>query len=336
MRLVGSIPKTKFMPDLGVMRTIEHILLTENRTAHRTENRVVGIFAEGRRSWDGRSTAVMPVIGKMLKRIGVPVIAARIVGGYLAKPRWAATMRRGIVSVEFARLLSASELERLSASAITRRVQEAIEHDDIRRCDELQRTFRCRRPAEWLEQVLFMCPHCGELDSLRSRRTILSCEECGFAVRYDDSGHLEPVVLFRTPGLHFNSVAKWNQWQYSQLRDALAPAKPDIGPPPAPRTDRPIFHEARARLRIGWRSSRPRLLGWVKMLIYADRLLLRGSEEYVIPIEQIAGANIQNRERLEFYWQRRLYRLEFAHRRACVYKWLLALLILGDISPGGR
>ena len=322
MRLVGSIPKTKFMTDVGTIRAIENIL---------SAGGAIGLFPEGRRSWDGRSIAIAPSTGKLLKRLQVPVISARIVGGYLVKPRWAAGLRRGSVSVELAPLLSPVELDRLSPQAINQRVQDAIEHDDVAYCDQSQRTFRSSRSAQWLERLLFICPHCEELDSLHSHGTILSCINCDFAVRHTDDGRLDPVVLFRTPGLRFDSVADWNRWQHDQLVEALVPVVPDIGTLPAPQAHTPIFYEARARLLTGRRGTRPQPVGRVELLLYFDRLHIRSGTEITIPLEQIEGVNIQNRERLEFFWHKRLYRIEFANRRACVYRWLLTLQILQSI-----
>ena len=68
MRLLGAIPKTKLMNDPETVRHIYRVLAGGG---------VVGLFPEGSRTNDGRLSPLVPAVARLLRRLKVPVIAAR-------------------------------------------------------------------------------------------------------------------------------------------------------------------------------------------------------------------------------------------------------------------
>ena len=105
LTLVGSIPKSKSIPDIETVNwTVEVI---------RRRGGVVGIFPEGQQSWDGTTLPLVPSTAKLLKLLKVPVLAAVIKGGYSSLPRWTGARRRGRMEVEFKLLFGPEELKAL-------------------------------------------------------------------------------------------------------------------------------------------------------------------------------------------------------------------------------
>ena len=60
------------------------------------QGRVVCVYPEGERSWDGRLQPFRRGTLRVLLRAGVPIVPVGIDGTYLAWPRWATRPRRGV------------------------------------------------------------------------------------------------------------------------------------------------------------------------------------------------------------------------------------------------
>ena len=121
LSFVGFIPKRKFTSDVLSVRMII-------RAAKK--GGVIGIFPEGMRSWDGRTVAISNGTFKLIRMLKIPVVIARIMGGYLSGPRWANTRRRGRVEVKLKKLIDAQDIRRLSLAEVTEKINAALYHDE--------------------------------------------------------------------------------------------------------------------------------------------------------------------------------------------------------------
>jgi len=308
MRLLGAIPKTKLVNDPESVRQIYQVLRNGG---------VVGIFPEGSRSDDGRTSDLIPAVGRLARRLRVPVLGARIMGGYLSRPRWARHPRRGRVRVAFERLLTTEELAARGEEEILAVIRRHLDWDELARQRTRLVPFRGRRPAEYLERLLFICPHCRALSRLVSQDDRLRCTTCEYAVRINEHGFFEPC----TSPLYFDSLTDWNAWQLSVLERMLA------DPALFPGT---IFEERPARLLTGWRSKPLRAVDRGEAQLTRERILFHGESglSWSFPLAGIQGMNVQNQEKLELYHERVLYRLDFSDPRASAYKWIRTVTAL--------
>ncbi len=324
MRLLASIPKTKFMPDSTAVRRIFTVL--------RVNRGVVGIFPEGRRTWDGRSIAPMPEVPRLIKAAGVPVVFAKQYGGYLVQPRWARYRSKGAVAVEFSLLFSRHQVAELTQGEIYDRIAAAVNHDDAAWCAAVAGSYRNRAPAEYLERLLFVCPGCRRFSTLVSRGDTISCSHCGLSHRYSAAGRFVATVergaitspLFGTP-------AEWNRWQVAELADRMAAAGEAAG------DGAPVFADPAVRLLTGYRSAKVRQKDSGILSLTPGGIVLAGKGRWLFPFKEIEGVNVQNSEALELYYRGRLYRFEEASPRSNAYKWLKAAQIgAGDLMPASR
>ena len=122
LNLVGYIPKRKFTSDVMTVRMIIH-------TAGR--GGIIGIFPEGMRNWDGRTAAVSSGTFKLVKMLKIPVVTARIMGGYLSGPRWSNTQRRGRVEVKLKTLIEVEDIRKLGLTEITEKINAELYHDEV-------------------------------------------------------------------------------------------------------------------------------------------------------------------------------------------------------------
>jgi 1-acyl-sn-glycerol-3-phosphate acyltransferase len=314
MRLLGAIPKTKLMND---SQTIGHIFRVLGAGG------VVGIFPEGSRSYDGRSEPAQFAVARLIRKMKLPVVSALIEGGYLARPRWARSVRLGSVRLRYRLLFSGQDLAGRSDEDVYRTLSGALRFDEMAVQREKKVSFPTRRPAEYLERLLFMCPHCRSVATLVSRARRFSCTHCGYAVRVNDIGFLVPDG----GPLYFDDPAEWNSWQLGAFRDYLESG------------NGAHLHKLQqddAVVLRGYRAYRLRRLARGRVRLFQDAVELhaRGGLSLRFPLSSIRGANVQNGEKLELYCEGLLYRLDFSDPRVSSYMWLKAIEILqsGDTA----
>jgi 1-acyl-sn-glycerol-3-phosphate acyltransferase len=328
LRRVGSIPKSKAIPDIETVKLIVEVI--------RKRKGVVGIFPEGQQSWDGHSLPLMSGTAKLLKMLKVPVVSAIIEGGYLSLPRWAWIHRRGKVRVEWKLLFSPEELTSLPLEAIDGRLKAGLEHDEYEFQAREMLPFHGPRRAEHLELGLFMCPVCESVGSMRSSGVRLHCSACGSAWRLDRYGYLHVLGEARrarrlktagATGLagaaprenerRFSTIRDWDLWQREEFASLLAEA----------RDDRPFLSDSGALLFRGRRMNPLHRIRSGTLVLYPDRLELATllGERLSFPIATIAGAGVLKRNTLEFYSGRDLYQVRFPLRSISARKWAIAM-----------
>ncbi len=97
LRRAGAFPVRRYTTDAVAVRNARRIL---------SENRVLGLFPEGERCWDGRMQPLKRTTIRLLLALGVPVVPVGIAGAYGLMPRWSTRVRRVPVAVRFGPRLS--------------------------------------------------------------------------------------------------------------------------------------------------------------------------------------------------------------------------------------
>ena len=175
----------------------------------------VCLFAEGVRSWDGRSCPIDPSTAKMVKRMGCGLVTYRIVGGYFASPMWSgASRRRGYLHGAPVRVFTPEQLKAMTAEEIYDAIMTDTREDAYARQLADPKPYRCKAPAEHLERLLFLCPHCGGRDTFSSAGDTVKCSACGHTFRYNEYGMLE--------GTNFETLTAFSDWQKERVREDIA------------------------------------------------------------------------------------------------------------------
>lgn len=176
----------------------------------------VCLFAEGNRSFTGKTMPILPSTGALAKKAGVPVYTYKIEGAYLAHPRWAKHLRRGRVIGRLVNKYTPEQLKGMPVDAVNARILADLDEDAHARQAADPVRYRGKGRAELLETILFMCPCCGEIGQLKSRGNTLACS-CGAQAVYTEYGALEGDAPFSTE-------EEWDQWQEAALRKMAATA----------------------------------------------------------------------------------------------------------------
>lgn len=174
------------------------------RKAHTLINRghSVGIFPEGRRSWDGRGRSDLHKTARLAKLFHAPLRLVRVEGLYLNQPRWAAQARQVPVDLYF-KTITLNELDTLSVSELSEVLAPYLLHDEIKAA--AGRRVEGDAFAEGVENLLWLCPACHSMDSLKGEGNRIVCQNCGAGSLLNGNLQLS--------GSPFADLGEWNEWQ---------------------------------------------------------------------------------------------------------------------------
>ncbi|WP_193751407.1 lysophospholipid acyltransferase family protein [Bacillus coahuilensis] len=307
LHYVNAIPKTKYKSDTRTIRGMVNA---------KKENRVIGLFPEGNRNWDGQTEPIPLAVSKLVKMLTIPVVVAKIKGGHLSHPRWAQSFRKGPISISFEKILNPNQIEDLSTDQVLQVIRQSLDHDERSWRKETEATYSGKKLANYLERYLFICPDCKELGTLRSKKDKLICRVCSSSVTYTKAGTFEKngqAADFLTP-------KDWNNWQLEELRDMIF----------SDSTTRTFQERMKDSVKL-YRADQDGNFSLLSegSLLWEDRsILFMGDHnlEQNFPIVKLDGANVQMNNRLEFYLEESLYSVVFHHPYTSAYKWLQSIL----------
>ena len=193
-------------------------VMSITRALRRGEN--ICIFAEGNRSYDGRTCHVLPSTGKLVKAGGAALVTYRLDRAYLTSPRWAYTIRRGGMKGKAVNVYTKEQLDAMSPEEIYEAICRDIYEDTFEVQEKDPRPFKGKRLAEGLEHTLYYCPQCEKTGGLSTKDDKLFCS-CGMQATYNEYGLLK--------GTKFERTTCWNEWQQKKLGEYLDNGGSDIG-----------------------------------------------------------------------------------------------------------
>ena len=251
--------------------------LTILRTLRKGQN--VGMFAEGDRSFTGTTLPISPATAKLVKLSHATLVTYTLSGGYLCSPRWSSHLRRAGIRGAVKGVYSPSFLAKLSTEELLHLISADLSVDAYALQKSKPVAFRGKALAERLETALYLCPHCGGIDTLHSEGDLFRCS-CGLTLTLDEYG------CFHGKELPFANPKDWDAWQ--QLRMRLLGSH--LGSEPA-------FSDERQTL---WRreadhSLTPLTTG--RMSLYRDKLVI-GCRTF--PLRLLQGLAVIQRDGLVF------------------------------------
>ena len=200
--IAGPIPRKKGASALDTVRQC----LTHIRAGHS-----VCLFAEGEQSWDGCNIPVAEGTGKLVRMAKATLVTYRLEGGYLSLPRWGEKLRRGRIRGRIAGIYPPEELHAMTPEAINELIDRDIRENAWERQQAEQVRYKGRNPAQYLERLLYLCPNCRRISTLKSTGDRLTCG-CGLDLRYTETGSFAENSPFPT-------LADWDSWQKNELQE---------------------------------------------------------------------------------------------------------------------
>ena len=170
------IPKCLFDPD---PRTISRCIDVVSRGGS------LLLFPEGRCSYEGTYIGMHKATGKLIRKLGVPVVSCHVEGSYFCMPIWRKGFRLGRLRVTLANLFSAEDTQIMEVEELNRRIDTRLSGADTLPPVKPFRVFRARRLAEGLENILYYCANCKSEFTLETDRNIIRCSACGSFAEID-------------------------------------------------------------------------------------------------------------------------------------------------------
>ena len=171
----------------------------------------VALFPEGNRTWADTPFYIDPAICSLIRMLKLPLLLYRFEGGYGVDPRWGGARRKGRFTGGVYRELSVEEVAAMSDEVLYKTVIEALTVVDA----ESGERYRSKRRAEYLERLLFVCPVCGKVSTLRSEGERVHCTACGLSVTYGE----DLLLSSEHPRFAFRTLKQWYDFQCAYLRD---------------------------------------------------------------------------------------------------------------------
>ncbi len=180
LTMLGSFPKKKYTKDRAAMATFQDLY---------EKGFGVTIFPEGRRTWNGRQSPVLPGIGRLIKRMNATVVFGRMNTAYFFQPRWSRYPRW--VPIEITYDGPHTYPQDMSAEEITADVQRRLSTEIGVTSGRRVLGFRM---AHGLSNLLWACPSCFAIDALDvdpADGNAVRCSRCQAHWRIDVETRLE-------------------------------------------------------------------------------------------------------------------------------------------------
>jgi hypothetical protein len=240
----------------------------------------VCMFVEGNRSFNGQTGWISPTNGQLVKNSHATLITFRLDGGYFRTPRWAVSRRKG---PEFGRVVNEYPYELLkdmTEDEITKIIRNDLYVNAYDWQKENQYNYKGKNLAENLETVLFVCPKCKGIDTLKSNKDEFFCS-CGFKVILNEYCSFE-----NSDNDFFKNVYQWDMWQRNYLKENLDTLKSEY-------KDKPIFSHRDQTLSLINIEKNAKKVNSGKMELFSDRLVISSEKQTnVFYLSSITGFSI--------------------------------------------
>lgn len=199
--LLGAYSKKKGAPDFAAVKHTIELL----RGGH-----CVGIFPEGDRSWDGETAEFIPGSISIAKKYKIPLQLARIQGHYLSFPRWADNPRKGRILIEYYSI-SKEEVITSSIDELQEKVKSILYNNDIKNPVNQNIVFTGKDLAAGIQHLIWLCPDCGQHDTIGGQGDDIVCSSCGKKWALD--GNLRVAI----PEIRGIDLKDWSDWQKDEI-----------------------------------------------------------------------------------------------------------------------
>lgn len=220
MEKMGVIPKQQFQTTVSDMKKMRAVI---------EAGQPLVIYPAGLMCEDGLSTPIPAATYKFLQWLGADLYVADTVGSYFVMPKWGKGLRPGRTYMDIYRLLTKEQLADMTEQQVKEAVEPHLLFDAYREQETLPTPNRKNKNVEGLENVLYLCPHCGREFVTETEKDVIRCTACGYELVGDEQG-----LLHNRKGLgeEIRYVSDWSRLIYTRLKErVLAGDEEDLSSP---------------------------------------------------------------------------------------------------------
>ncbi len=210
MRRIGCIPAIKFVTDLHLLKDMKYAV-------DELQDSIL-MFPEASYSFDGTATPLPEGVGKCIKFLEIPVIMIKTSGAFIRDPLYNNLQRRKVdVSADVTYLWSRDDVQRLSIEELNHTLKNCFDFDNFKWQQQNRIKVEEKFRADYLNRVLFKCPHCLSEGKMLGKGTTLTCTKCGQIYELTEYGELEA----RKGEGKFNHIPDWYKWQRDCVKEEI-------------------------------------------------------------------------------------------------------------------
>jgi hypothetical protein len=209
LRNVGCICKRKFTNDLVLIRHIEHSL--------KQLKQICAIYPEARYTLVGTNAILPESLGKMCKRMKVPVVVLNMHGNYLSQPVWNLNKRKVRLAADMTQIIDQTEIRDLEVSEINARIQHAFQYDEYRYQKDTKQRITYKDRAKGLHKPLYLCPHCLTEHEMDSSGSLIWCNHCKKTYEMTVYGELQALE----GNTEFSHIPDWYEFEREHVKNQI-------------------------------------------------------------------------------------------------------------------
>lgn len=203
---VKTISKDQFKNDVSTIKKIKRAL---------NNNVPIAIAPTGQMSMHGEQLYMDKSIVKLIKMCKVDVFAAELHGMYFAYPKWMLKKRKCTTRINFVKVVSKEQLTQLSDDEIYQKLLDSINIIDREEVNKYHYHLKPKNLLLGINDMLYRCPKCGAIDSLKVKDNFISCTKCQNSMMMNSKGRFESnndhsIVMY--------DEQVWYTWEKNQLR----------------------------------------------------------------------------------------------------------------------
>lgn len=209
MRLVGCICTRKFTNDLMLVKNMLRVI---------QQGDIVVLYPEARYSLCGTNAVLPSSLGKLIKKMNIPVVTLIMHGHHVNSPFWN-TKNRAVkpIESELKLLYTPEQIRELTVNEINEGLDHAFQYDDFRWQKEKGIHIKYPHRAKGLHKVLYQCPHCLTEYEMDSKGDALWCNHCGKKWTMSTLGELKAVM----GETEFTHIPDWYEWERGNVRNEI-------------------------------------------------------------------------------------------------------------------
>ncbi len=257
------------------------------------EGGTIAMAPEGNRTYHGKTVYINPAVAALAKKMKLPIAIYRIEGGYGIQPRWSDSVRKGKMRAGVREVIEPEEYQAMSNEELYERICRGLEVNE----NTVSGEFHHKELAQYLERAIYVCPDCG-LSEFESSGDLVKCKQCGKQVRYLPTKELEGVDW----NFPFRFVADWYDYQCDYVNRLNT----------SDYVNAPLYRDQAKVSQVLVFKHKNVLRKQADIALYGNRMVLdEGKEnELVIPFEEVYGAAVLGRNKLNIYHNEQVYQFK--------------------------
>ena len=248
----------------------------------------IAIFPEGNRTFSGVTGAINPAIGGLAKKLGLPIAFFKIEGGYGIQPRWSDVRRKGKMRAYVSSVLEPEEFKSWTNEKLYQHIVKELYQNEA----NSEGTFTHKNSAEYLERVLYVCPHCG-ITHFESHGDTLECMGCHRKTRYLPNKEFSGDFPFRY-------VLDWYRYQENYINQLDTPAL----------AEQPLILDTCDLYQVALYSKKQLLAENAQLALYGDRIEMTGSITKTFLFAETENITILGKNKLDIYHGDVVYQIQ--------------------------